>query len=192
MPPQAPPRGGPTRIAAIAFLALIIIGPIVWAVWSLSTASAISTTVENQSVLLAGIRERLRRIQADPQTRSSLPEGARTHLPGETPAIAGAALQSLVTDAVQNDGGRIVETEFAPVEPTEEEPGRVDLRVAFDADIMTLQKILFQLESGLPVLLLRSLSVQSPGVAAEAGDTNPTLRVNLVVSGYLEVSGGAS
>jgi hypothetical protein len=186
MSPLGRPAPGRNRIAALALVALMIIGPIVWAVWSLSTASAVAATTESQKVLLAGIRQRLERQQRDPQTTGSAPDPASIHLPGDTPAIAGATLQTLVADAVANAGGRVVETEFARVEPTEEEPGRVDLRVAFDAEIVTLQKILFQLESGMPVLLVRSLSIQSPGAAAEGGDASPPLRVNLLVSGYLQ------
>lgn len=192
MTPLGRPVPGRNRIASLTLVALMIVGPIVWAVWSLSAASAVAETTESQKVLLAGIRQRLAKQQGNLQTTGSEPDAASIHLPGDTPAIAGAALQTLVAGAVGNAGGRVVETEFERVEATEEEPGRVDLRVAFDAEIVTLQKILFQLESGMPVLLVRSLSIQSPGAAAEGGDASPPLRVNLLVSGYLQAPEAAS
>ena len=179
------------RILALAAVAILIVGPLVWAAWSLSAASALTQTIESQKVLLAGIRQRLEKPGATPQATGSAPEGVNIYLPGETPAIAGAALQGLVADAVGSAGGRVVETEFARVEPAEDDPGRVDLRVAFDAEIVTLQRILFQLESGMPVLLIRSLSVQSPGGGEAGDDASPPLRVNLLLSGYVKVAEGA-
>lgn len=181
---------GRSRIAAFGLLALITVVPAAWIAWSLNAASAAAETISSQSILLAEIRERLATLRAGPQGTAA--GGAGMHLPGETAAIAGAALQALVAEAIQSTGGRVVETELARTEPTEEDPGRVDLRASFDAEIVTLQEILYKLESGAPVLLLQALSIQSPAVAETGGGTSPPLRVTVSVSGFWEAAEPAS
>jgi hypothetical protein len=111
---------------------------------------------------------------------------ASVFLPGETPAIAGAALQRIVATTVETASGRVTESEISPSE-SEEDPGRVDLRVSFDTEIVGLQKILFDLETGSPILLIRDLSVQTGSEAADMEDSSPPLRVVAVVGGYWEV-----
>jgi hypothetical protein len=66
------------------------------------------------------------------------------------------------------------------------DPGRVDLRVSFDTEIVGLQSILHQLETGTPILLARSLTVQSGGAGEIVETESPPLRVVMVVGGYRE------
>lgn len=185
---SVPGRG---RLMALMAFALMIVLPIGWAAWSLNAASVAAETIRSQSVLLDGIRQRLSAQQASPQGAGSPTDQASIYLPGETASIAGAGLQRIVADAIQSAGGRLVESEFARGEPSEEEPGRVDLRVAFDAEIVTLQQVLFQLESGMPVLLLHALSIQVSGATEIAEGASPPLRVTLLVGGFWEAEGGA-
>jgi hypothetical protein len=53
-------------------------------------------------------------------------------------------------------------------------------------DIVGLQNVLLQLESGLPVLLIRSVDVQTSTEATE--EASPPLRVLMLVGGYLEAA----
>jgi hypothetical protein len=108
------------------------------------------------------------------------------YLPGKTAAIAGAALQSVVTGVINEAGGRVAETEFSPVDPADNDPTRVDLRVSFEAEIVSLQRILFGLETGVPLLQVRSLTTQTGGAAEAVDSPNPKLRVVVVVGGYRE------
>ncbi len=177
---------GRNRLLALATFGLIVVAPISWAAWSLNAASVAAETISSQSLLLDGIRQRLSALKSSPQGANSPTDAASIYLPGATASIAGAGLQRIVADAIQSAGGRLVESEFARGEPSEEEPGRVDLRVAFDADTVTLQTILFQLESGMPVLLLHALSIQSSGATEAAEGASPPLRVTLLVGGFWE------
>jgi hypothetical protein len=58
--------------------------------------------------------------------------------------------------------------------------------VSFDADILSLQRILHQLETGMPILLVRSIDVQTSTEATE--EASPPLRVLMLVGGYWEVT----
>ena len=173
----------PKRLGALLAVALLIVGPIVYIAWSLHAAGLAAETIRSQSDILTRLQSRAASLR--PEDVPGAGEGESVLLPGETPALAGAALQRIVADAVEAAGGRVIETEIARVQTTEEEdPGRVDLRVSFDADIVSLQAALLQLETGLPVLLIRSLDVQSAAEATEAA--SPPLRVLMLVGGYAE------
>ena len=174
------------QAAALAVVALMIIVPAAWVAWSLSSAAALAETVRSQSVLLEGLRQRIADLDI-PAGGAAATDKTSIYLPGETAAIAGAALQQLVASAIAESGGRVVETEFAPTEATEaEDPGRVDLRVSFDTEIVGLQRILFTLERGPPVLFVRTLQVQSPAAGEITAEVSPPLRAVMLVGGYWE------
>jgi hypothetical protein len=62
------------------------------------------------------------------------------------------------------------------------------LRVSFNADIAGLQRILFELETGAPILMLEALTIEAKEAAtAEAEDEGPMLSVVMLVRGYREV-----
>ncbi len=176
------------RAASLALVALMVLVPAVWVTWSLVSAATLAEALRGQTVLLDGLRQRIAALDS-PDHAAGTPDAATIYLPGETAAIAGAALQQLVASTIAEAGGRVVETEFAPIENAEaEDPGRVDLRVSFDTEIVGLQRILFELERGPPVLLVRALEVQSPGAGEVAEDTSPPLRAMMLVGGYWEAA----
>ena len=173
------------RATALLVVAALVLVPGLWIGWSLYASSVVAETVRSQSGVLAGLRERLAALSSGTASADAL-NAASVFLPGETPAIAGAALQRLLADTITAAGGRVLETEFAPVEAVAENPGRVDLRVSFETDIVGLQQILFALEAGLPALTVRALDVQSPAAAEAAATDSPPLRVDLLAGGYWE------
>jgi len=176
------------RIVALLVVAGLVLIPAVWTAWSLHAASVMGQTVREQSAVLDGLKERLAGLAAGPGSAAA-PGGAESlFLPGGTAAVAGAALQRLVADRIGAAGGRLVESEFAAVDAAEEDPGRVDLRVSFEADVVGLQRILYELESGVPILLVRSLTAQSAGATEIAAMANPLLRVDMLVGGYWEAA----
>jgi hypothetical protein len=119
-------------MATLAVAAVLVLAPTAWMAWSVHAASVTSQTIAGQADLLAKLRQRVASLKPN-EGGAGGPEPGSVFLPGETPAIAGAALQRIVADAVEAAGGRVIETEFARVEAAAEDPGRVDLRVAFDA-----------------------------------------------------------
>jgi len=111
---------------------------------------------------------------------------ASVYLPGKSPAIAGAALQRIVATTVDGAGGHVVQAEIARGETSEQqEPGAVNLRAEFETDINGLQKIIFDLETGAPILMVRTLTIEAKDNTA-TDVTNPGLSVILLVRGYWE------
>ena len=169
------------RIAALLAVAFIILAPALWIIWGLYAASLTAESNRTQREMLAALQARIDGLA--PAENSGAADPASVFLPGETPAIAGAALQRLVTSTIATAGGRVTESEISAVE-AEDDPGRVELRASFDTEIVGLQKILYELERGMPVLLLRTLDVQSGDVTL--GEPSPALRVVMEIAGRWE------
>ena len=173
------------RIIVLAAGVLLLLAPLIWMGWSVSAAFEAREAIRLRSETLATLRERLSAFAAGADA-GALDDAASPYLPGATAAIAGAALQRIVADTVEEAGGRLAESEIARIDASEGDPGRVDLRVSFDSDIVGLQRILFKLETGAPIMILHSLNVRSADVVGEAGSQQPVLRVVLLVGGYWE------
>lgn len=171
------------RIAALLVVALVILAPTLWVAWSLYAASLVAESNRAQREMLNALQARLEGLT--PRDNPDATDPQSVFLPGETPAIAGAALQRLVATTIEAAGGRVTESEISPAE-AEEDPGQVELRASFDTEIIGLQKILFDLESGAPILLLRKLDVQSGDVAS--GEPSPVLRVVMEIAGRWEAA----
>ena len=175
------------RLLALLVVGLMVGIPALWIGWSLNAASETVEANRIQSETLGSLRARLNALNSG---SNSAEAQASVYLPGETPAIAGAALQRLVSNTVEGAGGRIAETEIArsesEAEGQEAEPGAVSLRVSFETDIAGLQRIVFQLETGAPILMVRTLTVEAKDATATAATESPALNVVLLVRGYRE------
>lgn len=179
---------GGRRIAALLAVALIVVAPATWVAWSLHSASLLEESVGSQAILLRSLQSRLAEFGPEPGAADAITDAQSAFLPGGTPAIASAVLQRIVADAVESVGGQVVESEVVQVETAEAEAGRIDLRVSFDAEIVSLQRLLFEVESGVPILIVRSLTVQSGGAGEVIETESPPLRVVMLVGGYQEVA----
>jgi len=178
-----------SRLAAILVAGLLIAAPVLWIGWGWHAAAAVEASNAALSAQLLALRQRLLLLRTGPESTGALADAAAVYLPGETPAITGAALQRLVVDAIEAAGGRLTESEIsASPAAAEEEPGRVDLRVSFDTEIVALQRILYELESRLPILFVRGLNVRSAESGEIGPEVSPPLRVVLAVGGYREVT----
>lgn len=175
--------GGSERIAAFAIVALMIVLPAIWIGWSLNTASALSDDVRSQAETLNSLQTRLAALNAS--AAGDQAKMASVYLPGATSAIAGAALQQIVAAAVESAGGHLAESEIVRPQ-AEAEPGAVNLRVSFDTDIVGLQHVLFDLETGAPILMVTSITVSAPAAADAAPTESPALSVVMMVSGRWE------
>ena len=176
------------RLLAILVVGLIVVVPALWIGWSLSAASETVEANRIQTETLDSLKARLAALNAG--SGGSAAKTASVYLPGETPAIAGAALQTLVSKTIEGAGGRIAESEIArqeaETEGEEGETGAVSLRVTFDTDIAGLQRIVFQLETGAPLLMVRALTVEAKDATATAATESPMLSVVMLVRGYRE------
>ena len=169
----------PKRALVLGVGAAILLVPIVWIVWSVGAALTTAQAVRVQSETLVSLQERLSGLSGGLDAAA---DAASVYLPGETAAVAGAALQRIVMNTVEAAGGRFAESEIAPLQEGEE--GSVILRTSFDTDIAGLQRVLFDLETGLPILLFESLSVQTGTNIGSVESEQPMLRVAISVEGY--------
>ena len=101
-------------------------------------------------------------------------------LEGPTVTVAGATLLQRVAAAVGNVGGTIQSSQV-DVLGTQAKDGFVGLVVSCEMEQPSLQKVLYDIEAGMPFLFIDQLVIQTGD--ASSGSGNGKLRVLLTVSG---------
>ncbi|MDB5617778.1 type II secretion system protein GspM [Tardiphaga sp.] len=137
-----------------------------------------SRTLRETSELLSQLESR--------GPRSGAPSAAqRTGSPfleGPTVTVAGAALLQRVAAAVTNVGGT-VQSSQVDVAGNEARNGFVGLLVSCEMEQPALQKLLYDLEAGMPFLFVDQLDVQIPQSTASDESSGGRIRVLLGISG---------
>jgi general secretion pathway protein M len=108
-------------------------------------------------------------------------------LEGPTVTVAGAALLQRVAAAVGNVGGTIQSSQV-DVSGTQAKDGFVGLVVSCEMEQPALQKLLYDLEAGMPFLFVDQLDVQVPQTTAASEDGTGRIRVVLGISGQWQSS----
>lgn len=103
-------------------------------------------------------------------------------LEGPTVTVAGAALLQRVASAIGNVGGT-VQSSQVDVLGTQAKDGFVGLIVSCEMEQSSLQKLLYDLEVGMPYLFVDQLDVQVPQLTATSDTGTDRIRVVLGVSG---------
>ena len=103
-------------------------------------------------------------------------------LEGPTVTVAGATLLQRVAAAVGNVGGTIQSSQV-DVLGTQARDGLVGLVVSCEMEQPALQKLLYDLEAGMPFLFVDQLDVQVPQTATASEAGNGRVRVVLGISG---------
>jgi general secretion pathway protein M len=103
-------------------------------------------------------------------------------LEGPTVTVAGAALLQRVAAAVASVGGTIQSSQV-DVSGTQAKDGFVGLVVSCEMEQPALQKVLYDLEAGMPFLFVDQLDVQVPQTTAVNVGGSGRIRVVLGVSG---------
>jgi general secretion pathway protein M len=153
----------------------------------LSTAGmALSDIVDHQraleqtSDLLDQLRGRKSRGDAASSFASEHP--GTPFLEGPTVTVAGATLLQRVAAAVASVGGTIQSSQV-DVLGTQAKDGSVGLIVSCEMDQPSLQKVLYDLEAGMPFLFVEQLDVQVPQTTSLNETGSGRIRVVLGVSG---------
>lgn len=110
---------------------------------------------------------------------SDAPAGS-PFLEGPTMTVAGATLLQRVVGAVTRVGGTVVSTQVE-LQGTQSKAGYISVTASCDVEPSALQKLLYDLEAGMPFLFVDQLVVQAPASAATAPERR--MRVLLAVSG---------
>ncbi len=102
---------------------------------------------------LPGLRAELAREQANDDFKAF-------YFDAETPALAGARLQSEVQEMVRTAGAQPISTQILPVS-AEEQPPRVRIRTQLQGATDELLEVLHRIESARPFLFVDQMSIRS-------------------------------
>jgi general secretion pathway protein M len=171
-------RGHPMAATAIY---LGVVAALLFAAW---TASADiyerHAALSAASDLLDQLEGRKQRTALDTAGAAATTPTGSPLLEGSTMTVAGAGLLQRTAGAITTVGGNILSSQVDLQGPLSKD-GYISVTVNCELDQPALQKLLYDLESGMPFLFVDQLAVQTlTGPGAEA---NSRLRVLLAVSG---------
>ena len=180
-----------SRAAALLLLAVVLAVAYVWIVEPIAAAYA------NTEAAIADTRDLVERYDRLAAARTSLeaqlaaieqkPDTAAYYLSGATDALAAASLQARVTALVEGSGATLLSIQTL----TSTEDGglrRVAIRLQMTAEIAPLVRVLHGLESGIPLLFVDNLELQSqaaPAIEPDAAQAGVPLIVGFDLYGYL-------
>ena len=101
-------------------------------------------------------------------------------LEGQTVTVAGAALLQRVADAVTKVGGNVLSSQV-DVQGVQAKDGFVNVLASCEIDPTALQRLLYDLEAGMPYLFVEQMVAQSP--QATSGQDGGRMRLLLGVAG---------
>ena len=127
------------------------------------------------AALLAQLEGRKARTARTDATETHIPTGS-PFLEGQTLTVAGAALLQRVADAVTKVGGNVLSSQV-DVQGVQAKDGYVSVLASCELDYTALQKLLYDLEAGMPFLFVEQVVAQTP----QTGSVE-TGRMRLLVS----------
>jgi general secretion pathway protein M len=151
----------------------------------LATAGfAVSDIVDHQRALAqtSDLLDQLRGRKARGAAATSAEHPGTPFLEGPTVTVAGATLLQRVATAVSNVGGTIQSSQV-DVSGIQAKDGLVGLVISCEMEQPALQKLLYDIEIGMPFLFIDQLDVQVPQTTVLNEGNSGRIRVVLGVSG---------
>jgi len=147
----------PLAVASYAAVVIVLIA-LAWSCMSdiLERRQAIAASAD----LLAQLEGRKPRTAAPGSAESHIPTGS-PFLEGQTLTVAGAALLQRVADAVTKVGGNVLSSQV-DVQGVQAKDGYVSVLASCELDYAALQKLLYDLEAGMPFLFIEQVVAQTP------------------------------
>jgi len=164
-------------LATLGYAAVVVV--LLFAAWT-GVAEILERrqTLAASSDLLAQLEGRKASPLGQGASGSLVPAGS-PFLEGQTLTVAGAALLQRVADAVNKVGGSVLSSQV-DVQGVQAKDGYVSVLASCEVDYTALQRLLYDLEAGMPFLFIEQLAAQSStAAAAESG----RMRLLLAVSG---------
>jgi len=149
-----------------------------------TTGLAVSSILDHQRALAqtSDLLDQMRGRKARGAPALSAEHPGAPFLEGPTVTVAGAALLQRVAAAIGNAGGTIQSSQV-DVLGTQAKDGFVGLVISCEMEQPALQKVLYDLEVGMPFLFIDQLDVQVPQTTAANEAVAGRIRVVLGVSG---------
>ena len=166
-------------LAALGYVAAIAV--LIVLVWSsVSDIFERRAKVTAASELLAQLEGRRGNAGATGAAPSGPVPTGSPFLEGQTLTVAGAALLQRVADAVTKVGGNVVSSQV-DVQGVQAKDGYVSVIASCEVEQSAIQRLLYDLEAGMPFLFIEQFVAQSPQTTqAQPGSR---MRLLLAVSG---------
>ena len=165
-------------LAALGYAAAVIV--LLALAWSgVSEILDKRQSVEAAADLLAQLEGRKPSVSLPGGPNGDAPAGS-PFLEGPTVTVAGAALLQRVADAVTKVGGNVLSSQV-DVQGVQAKDGFVNVLASCEIDPSALQKLLYDLEAGMPYLFVEQMVAQSPQAAS--GQDGGRMRLLLGVAG---------
>jgi general secretion pathway protein M len=103
---------------------------------------------------------------------------ASAFLAAPTQGLAGAQLQAYLQHAADSHHATLISSGMEATKH-DDQPESIRLQATLDADLQSLQALLYQLESATPYVFVDSLNIQIPSANARRVVEDPLLRVTL-------------
>jgi general secretion pathway protein M len=173
-----------TRTLSQSPLIAVVLYLAVFGGFGFSSVIAIANIFDHQRALAqtSDLLDQLRGRKPRHPAELSAEHPGTPFLEGPTVTVAGAALLQRVAAAVGNAGGTIQSSQV-DVLGKEAKDGFVGLVVSCEMEQAALQKVLYDLEAGMPFLFVDQLDVQVPQTTAKNEAGSGRIRVMLGVSG---------
>jgi general secretion pathway protein M len=165
------------RPGAIALYVAFVILSLAITVISLSSIAERRANISAEEHMLAQLAGHSFVRKNDSSPLGAVPSGS-PFLQGRTVNIAGAALLQRVAGAITGVGGDVLSSQV-DLQKADAKDGWVGLVVSCEVEQSSLQKLLYDIEAGMPFLFIDQLVVDAP----EAGGEGGRLKVLLSVSG---------
>jgi general secretion pathway protein M len=165
-------------LAAVAY-AGIVFALLIMVIISIAGVLDLRAEVASSTAMLEQLEGRRPAVARGQSADATMPAGSM-FLEGATVTVAGAALIQRVAGAVTKFGGTVLSTQVE-LKGTQSKAGFLSILVSCDIDQMGLQKLLYDLEAGMPFLFVDQLVVQAPSTLSSSGSGK--LRILLAVSG---------
>jgi general secretion pathway protein M len=178
-----------TRVLTQSPLIAVVLYFAVFCGLVVTTGTAVSSIFDQQRALAqtSDLLDQLRGRKPRAGAALSAEHPGTPFLEGPTVTVAGAALLQRVAAAVGNVGGTIQSSQV-DVLGTQAKDGFVGLVVSCEMEQPALQKLLYDLEVGMPFLFVDQLDVQVPQTTAATEGGAGRIRVMLGVSGQWQSS----
>lgn len=165
-------------VAVTVYVALIVV--LGFAAW-LATADILDKrqAVAQGEQLLAQLDRGRPSTAASSSETADAPQGS-PFLEGQTVTVAGAALLQRVATAVTRVGGNVLSSQV-DVREAQQKAGLIAMVASLEVAQPDLQKLLYDLEAGMPYLFVDQLTVTAPDTVTRG--EGGRLRVVLGVSG---------
>ena len=165
------------QIIAIGALCLLLLVCIFAVGWSLQVRSNADNELTERREALSHLEARARSA-AEAHARMKSVAPAVAFLDGPTAGLAAAQLQAYLSQVAASQRAILISY---GVEPTrrEDSPDSIRVQATLDVGQMSLQQLLYQLESRTPYVFVDALALQPPSTAEQRAAQDPMLRLTM-------------